>query len=166
MYQLYFDGGCGPNNPGGIATFGCYVERDGETIFKMQGVMDETETSSNVAEYGGLISGLTWLLEEDLQNEQIVVIGDSKLVISQMFHHWRIKKGLYVKYARYCKKLLEQFDDIQGKLVPRALNEKADGLTRFWSTERILIPSLTEDDALAYEKQQRLFEESTDLSWV
>jgi len=142
MYKLYFDGGCGPKNPGGIATFGCYVEKDGQQLFKMQGVMDETDTSNNVAEYGGLITGLTWLLKEQLQDEKVVVIGDSKLVISQMFRHWRIKQGAYIKYARYADTLVSQFSDIRGKLIPRHLNSKADSLTRFYSTEKIRVPSL------------------------
>src|SRR6056297_2903305 len=134
MYKLYFDGGCGPQNPGGIATYGCYIEKDGVQIFKAQGVMDETDTSNNVAEYGAVITGLTWLIEQQLQDEKIVVIGDSKLVISQMFRHWRIKQGSYVKYGLYCKKLVQQFSDIRGKLIPRALNSKADSLTHFYST--------------------------------
>lgn len=143
MYKLYFDGGCGPKNPGGIATFGCYIEHKGHRVFTSQGVMDETETSNNVAEYGAIITGLTYLLEQELQDEKIVVIGDSKLVISQMFRHWRIKQGAYVKYALYAKTLVDQFSDIRGKLVPRTMNSTADTLTHFYSTEKIKIPSIT-----------------------
>jgi len=139
---MYFDGGCGPKNPGGIATFGFHIEEDGKTTYSMYGTMDETNTSNNVAEYGGLIMGLLWLKENNKHQQSIQVMGDSKLVISQMFRHWRIKNGAYVPYAKYAKQLVSEFSDIRGKLIPRYLNSKADELTRIYSTEKIKVPSV------------------------
>lgn len=139
---MYFDGGC-TVNPGGIASFGVLIEKEGERVFTMRGVMDEEDTSSNVAEYGAFITGLTWFLKENLQDEKILVHGDSKLVISQMFRHWRIKNGAYVKYALHAQKLVSQFSDMRGRLIPRHLNREADALASFYSTERIRIPSVS-----------------------
>lgn len=139
MYKLYFDGGCGPQNPGGRATYGSVLYKDNQRIWKAQGVIDEINTSNNVAEYGGLIIGLSHLLSIGAQNEQIVVFGDSKLVIAQMFRQWKIKKGIYLPYANHCHTLLKEFTDIKGKLLPRHLNTEADALTHFFSTEKVKI---------------------------
>ena len=140
MIELYFDGGCGPKNPGGIATFGFHVQKDGKTIYSAHGIMEEEKTSNNVAEYGALIMGLLYLLNNDYADQQIKVIGDSKLVISQMFRHWKIKKGLYTKYALYARDLLVHFSNIEGKLVPRRYNSHADSLTRTQKPPLVRVP--------------------------
>lgn len=129
MIKIYFDGGC-TINPGGIATFGVIIKQGDKWLWQTSGTLDETDTSSNVAEYAALITGLEWLLDNGYQGEELKVIGDSKLVISQMFRGWRIKNGAYVKYATYCKMLVEQFFFSSGKLIPREQNEQADELTR------------------------------------
>ena len=38
---------------------------------------------------------LEWFAERDLFNAEMRILGDSNLVIQQMFGSWRIKKGLY-----------------------------------------------------------------------
>ena len=50
-------------------------------------------TSCNLAEYAGLIAVLRYLLDAGLSDERIVMIGDSQLVINQMFGRRRIKRG-------------------------------------------------------------------------
>ena len=139
-YYINFDGSCWPKNPGGFARYGAVIFKNGNRIHTIQGVMEETETSNNVGEYGGLIMALTYLLSIEAQNNEVVVIGDSKLVISQMFRGWRIKNGFYVKYAKYCKELVNKFQKIKGKLVPREMNEEADNLASFYSTDRVKVP--------------------------
>lgn len=135
MYRMNFDGGCS-KNPGGLATFGVVIYHNNQPIWESQGLLDEENTSSNVAEYAGFITGLNYFLENGLQDEEIQVCGDSKLVISQMFRHWQIKEGAYVRYAIYARELLENFSNIRGKLIPRNQNQEADSLTHYWSTER------------------------------
>ena len=77
-----------------------------------------------------------YLLAEGLSDERIVVIGDSLLVIRQMFGHWRIKAGCYVGLAREAKSLLALFPRITGRWVPRERNSVADGLAKAANTRR------------------------------
>ena len=58
------------------------------------------------------------------------MIGDSQLVIKQMFGRWRIKGGCYVELPREAKLLLRQFQIITGKWVPRERNSAADELSK------------------------------------
>ena len=64
---------------------------------------------NNLAEYAALIAVLRHLIDVGLQREHIVVIGDSQLVINQMFGNWKIKRRCYVDVAREAKALLAQF---------------------------------------------------------
>jgi len=83
-----------------------------------------------VAEYSGFKTILDYLIEHDLTRSQIIVYGDSKLVIKQMFGRWRIKSGYYVPIAKVCKALLKQFPNITGKWIPREQNGLADELSK------------------------------------
>lgn len=83
MIEAYFDGCCEPINPGGTASFGAVVFRDGQRVWECSRLFkpvksNETETSNNVAEYQGFISILDFLLSKGLEREQITVHGDSK----------------------------------------------------------------------------------------
>lgn len=134
MIKLYFDGGC-TINPGGIATSGVVIYRGKKRIYTASATLEEKNTSCNVVEYGGLIIGLNFLIADGLEKEEIQVIGDSKLVIAQMFRGWKLKKGAYIPYAQHCSRLLSRFSNIKGKLIPREQNKEADALTRKWSSE-------------------------------
>ena len=136
MYKLYFDGSC-LKNPGGISTGGYVLYKDKNRVSDGSATIKAGNTSSNVAEYVGLILGLLHLLSEEFQDEEIQVIGDSKLVISQMFRGWKIKKGAYIPYAEVTKLILPRFSNIRGKLIPREQNEEADHMSRIYSTDYV-----------------------------
>ena len=61
---------------------------------------------------------------------EIVVKGDSMLVINQMFGSWKIKSGLYAPLAKKASELLSRFIDIKGEWIPRDLNDVADELSK------------------------------------
>jgi ribonuclease HI len=126
----HFDGACA--YPGGRAAYGAVIRRGGRVIWRAsESVPDRgAGTSCNLAEYAGLVAVLRYLLAAGLNRERIVVIGDSQLVIRQMFGRWRIKSGCYVELAREAKRLLMQFPHIEGRWVPRARNSTADALSK------------------------------------
>ena len=128
MITVEFDGGCWPN-PGGVATCGVYIT-DGDKALMRQGfsVGSGDDMSNNVAEYAGLIHGLQFLKKRGFTDREIIVRGDSKLVINQMSGRYKIKKGLYVDYALKAKKLVAEFSDINFAWCPRDDNEIADSL--------------------------------------
>lgn len=131
----YFDGCCEPINPGGTASYGVVIQKDGETIHEASKVFlpekgRERETSNNVAEYSGFRHILEWLIGEALNEAEIKIFGDSNLVIQQMFGSWRIKKGLYTPIAWRCCELLKEFTKISGHWIPREQNALADKLSK------------------------------------
>jgi len=135
MIKAYFDGCCEPVNPGGTASYGVAIFRDNKLIWKDSKLFKpipgkEKETSNNVAEYSGFKAILEYLLEEGLAAEEIEVLGDSQLVIKQMFGSWNINQGFYVPIAWECKSLLKHFNSIKGVWIPREKNSFADALSK------------------------------------
>jgi len=133
--KAYFDGACEPKNPGGTASFGAVVFKDGKRVWDCSRLFvpqkgRELETSNNVAEYCGFIAILDWLNLQGWTAEAVIVYGDSKLVIEQMFGHWRIKKGFYVPLAWEAKQKLRNFKRLRGCWIPREENGIADELSK------------------------------------
>ena len=87
---LNFDGLCEPKNPGGVAAWGYLVRRDGRVVHEASGLAAPPGpgATNNVAEYAALIEGLRWLAANH-QDADIVVRGDSKLIVSQASGRWR-----------------------------------------------------------------------------
>jgi ribonuclease HI len=132
MYILYFDGACGPTNPGGHMGCGVAIkDKDKNTIYTISKQFTPErfsgETSNNLAEYTALFLGLKWCLEHKIT--ELHVIGDSKLVIMQMKGHFKIKKGSYVKAALETIKLRDKFEKITFEHVKREFNTEADELS-------------------------------------
>ncbi len=126
-----------PVNPGGYASYGLVILKDGKEIFK-QGrlVAQGKEASNNVAEYSGLLAALLWLYKNNLQDAKIVVRADSKLVIYQMSvdpsigRKWAMNKGLYIPIAMRCREGLKRFSNITFEWIPREENYLADELSK------------------------------------
>jgi ribonuclease HI len=131
MIVAHFDGACEPN-PNGAASYGAIIRRDGRTIWRASEPVPDRGggTSSNFAEYAGLIAVLRYLIDAGLSGERVIVTGDSKLVINQMFGRWHVKRGCYVDLAHEAKALLARFPCIEGKWVPRHRNSVADELSK------------------------------------
>jgi ribonuclease HI len=114
------------------ASCGAVIRRDGRVIWRASQVVPDRGSglTCNVAEYSGLLLVLNYLIDHGLNNERIVIVGDSMLVIKQAFGHWRIKRGCYVGLAREAKRLLGEFPRIEGRWVPRERNTTADALSK------------------------------------
>lgn len=131
--KLYFDGSCGPNNPGGYACYAYVVMNEDECIIKQTGVECEgKEATNNVAEYAGLKHGLQYLLDNEITNK-VEIFGDSKLVISQINGDWKCKQTHLQLMLKDVKALLDRFDYWEASWVPRNENSLADGLSKWQS---------------------------------
>ncbi|HKW05163.1 MAG TPA: ribonuclease HI [Nitrososphaerales archaeon] len=133
-FILNFDGLCQPKNPGGIATYGVVIRKDGLKVFEGRGLAEakpwSEEASNNVAEYSGLIRGLEWLKRFGHLGDQILVRGDSKLVINQLNGAFKIKAPRLVELYRRAEALLSEFKKVRIEWVERSLNSDADNLSR------------------------------------
>jgi ribonuclease HI len=130
-YIVYFDGACEPVNPGGTASYGAVIFYKGKQVWQCSKVYGRGKgMSNNVAEYAGFITVLNWFAEQELFDAEIRILGDSKLVIQQMFGSWKIKDGLYAPLAQNARERLSQFKKVTGEWVPRDLNDIADKLSK------------------------------------
>lgn len=116
------DGGS-RGNPG-PAGYGAVVFENGKVLaelFESVGV-----ASNNVAEYKGLIAGLTKAHEID-PNAEIEVMMDSKLVIEQMTGRWQIKHPDMRELAKIARGI-HPMQLINFSWIPREENSHADRL--------------------------------------
>ena len=138
----WFDGACGPVNPGGTATYGIMIkDQDGTTIVWEHGLVGKGSTmSNNVAEYAGVLQVLKYLAPRP--PGRVTIHGDSKLVINQLNGKWRMRKGLYLSTAKEAKALLAHLHGLgwQTNLrwIPREQNKECDALSKqsFHTKER------------------------------
>jgi len=118
------DGGS-RGNPG-PAGYGALV-RDADTgavlVERNEAIGVET---NNVAEYRGLIAGLSAAAE--LGAERVAVRMDSKLVVEQMAGRWQVKSPGLRSLARQAAELRSKFVEVTFTWVPRAQNKHADRL--------------------------------------
>lgn len=116
------DGGS-RGNPG-IAAGGSVVidEATGEVLAEL-GVYVGVATN-NVAEYSGMIAGVTRALAIDADAELRVRL-DSKLVVEQMSGRWKIKHPDMANLAAEARELL-MGTPVAFEWIPRAENARAD----------------------------------------
>jgi len=88
------------------------------------------EASNNVAEYSALIRGLEWLKRSNLQSEQIIVRGDSRLIINQLNKVFKVKAKRILELYLRATELLSEFKDLKLEWVDRSQNKEADLLSR------------------------------------
>ena len=131
MIAIWFDGCC-DGTPYGSGGIGAVIEKDGEVIHTISDCTDcirqKPPISSNLAEYLALHNALTYLVNNGLTADKVIVYGDSNLVIKQMGRKWRIKKGIYKNKALETKELLKSFASVSLYWIPRADNSQADKL--------------------------------------
>lgn len=134
-FILYFDGACewwnGKRNPGGLATYGWYIELDGQRIAWGYGEAARGNgATNNVAEYMGLISAIKAASDLGLVPD-FIIRGDSQLVIRQMAGTYSVNSPLLLPLWSQAKTLLSEMDAYCSfEWVPREENEQADELSK------------------------------------
>ena len=83
-------------------------------------------STNNVAEYRGLIAGLTAAAE--LGARRVSVRLDSKLIVEQMSGRWQVKHPAMRPLAREAAALVSRFDEVTFEWIPREQNTHADRL--------------------------------------
>jgi ribonuclease HI len=132
MIELFYDGACGPVNPGGAMGYGFITYKEGLLLGAGGAFNEESDkNSNNVAEYRGLILGLEWLLESGMADEQIIIRGDNRMTIMQASGTWKANKGLYLEDYNKCKELVKKFSNLSFMWIPREKNEKADEISKY-----------------------------------
>jgi ribonuclease HI len=123
-YKLQFDG-CSKSNPG-IAGAGAVIYKFNEEISNKIKFVGNNATN-NAAEYVGLIIGLKEAISLGIKN--IVVEGDSMLVIKQMKGEYKVKSTNLFDLYNEASELSKNFDYISFNHVYRENNKRADELS-------------------------------------
>ena len=152
MLELYYDGACGPRNPGGTATYAWILkEYVGKKLHKVErdsGVIGSGEgMTNNVAEYHAVLEGLRDVVTKykmgQIKISKLYVIGDSSMVCNMISFKWGWYKGVWrphkkalhlktylVEIAKLMKFLVKEGFKVRVKWIPRDENHEADEMTK------------------------------------
>ena len=122
-YLLQFDG-CSKGNPGRSAC-GAVLYKNETEIWSGSKFLGYNETN-NYAEYMGLIIGLNKAI--DLNIRDLVVEGDSMLVIKQMTGKNKVKSSNIIELHKLAMELQLKFSSIMFHHIYRENNKRADEL--------------------------------------
>ena len=127
MYEIYeanFDGSS-RGNPG-PSKIGWTISKDNKVLWSE--CLEIDDGTNNVSEYQALIHLLKSIINKKIDN--IIVRGDSKLVINQVNGLWKIKKTHLKILADQAKYYLEKIPNCKLEWVPRDKNESANKLAQ------------------------------------
>jgi ribonuclease HI len=123
VLRLYTDGAA-RGNPG-PAGLGVVIEDDKGV--RLRGLCRYIGTATNnVAEYLGLIEGLTAVSE--WKPDRVEVYLDSKLVVEQVRGNYRVKNAALAPLHARAVKLMEALPEVEIRHVEREKNKGADAL--------------------------------------
>ena len=125
-YIIEADGGS-RGNPG-PAGYGAVVMDAADRQVLAEAAEAIGVTTNNVAEYRGLIAGLTAVLDLGGDGAPVAVRMDSKLVVEQMAGRWKIKNEGLRPLALEAGKLARRLRVTEWTWIPRARNQHADRL--------------------------------------
>ena len=129
----YFDGACLPRNPGGTATHGWAIfandgGKPGELLAQGHGVVCRGPgATNNRGEYGGLAAVLKAAV--DLGVQELIVRGDSELIINQMLGRYKVKAEKLIRPYELAVDLASQIRSVRFQWIPREQNKVADRLS-------------------------------------
>jgi ribonuclease HI len=134
MYELRFDAlfrSAPVDNCAGIMCIGWLIQANDRLIAHGYGATARgTDATSNVAEYLALIDGLQALLDMGLSKIPVMVIGDAKVVISQMKGTAKVSSERMLPMYRLATGLARKLNIFAWEWVPRGQNKDADLLAR------------------------------------
>jgi len=126
-YLIQFDGGSrgNPGESAGGAIIYHINNFNNKNIITKCGKYIEYATN-NQAEYIGLLCGIYKAKELNIKN--ILIEGDSLLVINQILNKWKIKNIILKNYYIEINELFKYFNSIGIKHIKRILNTEADNI--------------------------------------
>jgi len=116
--------GAARGNPGPAAYAYTIRNGDGEIIDEAGCLGTMT---NNQAEYIALVKALEHA-ERLGTHHRLRIHSDSELLVKQMNGEYRVKDAKLQQYYREASKLVDEFDDVKIRHVPRAENSRADRL--------------------------------------
>jgi len=128
---VHFDGACQPPGAAGVAGWGYVIDGPGLHLEEC-GLATRpysAHSTNNVAEYVGAIRALEKLRSIGYTGE-VVVSGDSQLVIRQMNGEYAVRAEHLKAYHDWLRTLGDSFRKVEFRWVPREENSVADSLSK------------------------------------
>jgi len=123
---VYCDGGA-RGNPGPAAIGAVVLDPSTSPPTRLATVSERIgSTTNNVAEYRAVIAGLA--AAHPFGARSVEVRGDSMLVIEQLAGRWKVRQPHLRPLHAEARALLDRFDHVELRHVPRAQNADADAL--------------------------------------
>ena len=120
-WKLFFDGSFTQRGSGAGILF---VTPQGDLIPKSYKI--SFPCTNNIAEYEGLVTGLRQDIKWNIKN--LLVFGDSQLVIKQVTDEYHTKDEKLLPYHRIVEDLKQHFTKIVFQQIPRANNKATDAM--------------------------------------
>ncbi|XP_055801017.1 uncharacterized protein LOC129870307 [Solanum dulcamara] len=120
-WRIFFDGA---SNSKGVGIGAVLISEKGQ--YYPISAKIRFDCTNNMAEYEACILGLKMSI--DMNVKELLVIGDSDLLVHQVLGEWATKNVKILPYLHYIKELSRKFTSIEFKHVPRAQNEFVDAL--------------------------------------
>jgi ribonuclease HI len=131
MLKVYFDGACNDNGNANADTgIGFWIYDESTQSELLRSSAYGGKGTNNTAEYKALINVLQLMIVLELTGKEILVQGDSNLVINQVFGTWKCKQDHLIPLRDKAKYLVGKFANIKGKWIPREQNKLADELSK------------------------------------
>jgi probable phosphoglycerate mutase len=126
VLRVYCDGGA-RGNPGPAGVGAVVVDPSLDPPEVLASVSESIGVATNnVAEYRALIAGLE--AAEPFEARRLEVRADSKLVIEQVAGRWKVKQPHLEPLRSQVRALLDKYDEVDLRHIPRAQNADADAL--------------------------------------
>lgn len=132
--RLRFDGSSrsnpGPAGCGYVLSLAAAATETAEEVVE-KGGQHLGVVTNNEAEYYGLITGCRRALA--LGYRSLIIEGDSLLVCQQVLGHWQVRSTRLATLHHAALGLINSFDSVEVRHIPRASNDAADRLARHYS---------------------------------
>lgn len=137
MPRLLVEADGGSRGNPGIAAGGAVVIDSADGLVLAEVGVYVGHASNNVAEYNGMIAGITRAFEM-FPDAELIVRMDSKLVVEQMMGRWKIKHPDMAVLARQAREIIgsrvvlfEWVPREENKLADKIANESMDAQASF-----------------------------------
>lgn len=128
---VHFDGACQTIGGGPVAAYGFTVDGAGfaQEDHGLAVPPHHERATNNVAEYVAATRALEWLRAQGYVGE-VVVLGDSQLVIEQMQGTYRVRAEHLRDYHEWLATLARGFAKTEFRWIRREENVRADALSK------------------------------------
>ncbi|MEX1061900.1 MAG: ribonuclease HI family protein [Patescibacteria group bacterium] len=126
MRFYLFTDGASRGNPGPAAAGVVLKKEGGQVVAEKRQLLGRL--TNNEAEYRALLLGLLTAKENASVEDEITVLMDSELAVSQIKGSYKIKAPHLKELIKEVKEAQKNFSKITFQLVPRYKNARADSL--------------------------------------